>query len=203
MAYIFKKFHEFLKAHPDSSDLEQLLERRRLRQEWLDLGPVAQEAFAKGRQIDLIDWEPLEMEVPQEVQSDFEVPSWDPGSETWGVSTAALQALQEYCSAGCTDGIAAKMQRLRWDARDRLVVPDARLIDEAEVFAHRFACGQLHPGLCRTKHQPVYAQCLQLAGVLERFFSKDELHGFFQIFAADVAEHRRKHSKIHTQSDNI
>ena len=58
MAYIFKKFDEFLKAHPDSSDIEQLLERRRLRREWLDLGPVAQEAFAKGRQIDLIDREP-------------------------------------------------------------------------------------------------------------------------------------------------
>lgn len=159
-------------------------ERARLYKEWLDLGAEEQGAFiasvSRDSAGDMVGGVVVE---PSDLPQYFQAPSWDAGDDEWPVSQAALEWLQASCSTSGADGIANKMQELRWERKDELLIDDDKMISDEVVFQHRYSCGQKHPGLCVTKDALIYESCLALASLLEASFVDDRLRKFFRIKA--------------------
>ncbi len=183
-AYIMSGLHRFIREHPGCSLEEQGAERRRLHAEWVAMGPDGQQAhMASTKQPGGVvsKDEGEQQEVPPSLAGHFFAPSWESGSWDWPVSPQALRLLQESCPTAHADGLANKMQQVRWDGMGSLLLQDQGLIQSDEVFCHRFSCWEKHPGLCSTKHAAIYHESKQLASLLEIFFVADHLLGFFRI----------------------
>ena len=107
-------------------------------------------------------------------------------SHDWPVSAAALSSFLVSHSSGqnggSVAGVANKMTEIRWNSKSSMIARDAGLIPAKKKFRHRFSCSEAHPGLCCTKHHQWYSSCLSLAKNIEKFFTLDLCHGFFQIY---------------------
>ena len=183
--YVMKRLHRFLQANPQCTLADCEAEQRRLYQERSCIGGIEQHKFVATLQEDAgVGAEMMEQVDPPALEGVFLGPSWDAGDESLPVSEPALNLLKESCPAAGSDGIANKMQRLRWDSRARLVMKDSSLIQESDVFPQRLSCWQKHPGLCLKKDAAIYEVVLQLAALLEAFFVESYLHQFFRILPA-------------------
>ena len=72
---------------------------------------------------------------------------WDVGDAAWPVSEATLSSfLEEFAGTQC-DGVARKMEGIRWDFRHKLLHQDTGSVPSEAKLHHRMCCREAHPGL--------------------------------------------------------
>ena len=90
---------------------------------------------------------------------------WQCGTCDWPVHPKLLQEF----FAGKYGGLCGQARQARWAARSQVLIADAGAIPADRTFPHRYSCGERHPGLCFTKDDEFYRECLEVASAMEQF----------------------------------
>ena len=197
-AFVFRRMHEWRRAHTNASPQEARDERARLQQVWSEMSEEQRAEFTgQGTQASQIgsgnaDEELEEEESNAEREDDASAAdaAWAIHDDKWPVSRVAVESYLRHSVVsqhGVGDiGIANKMVHLRWAARREVMISDTGAIPSAKKFVHEFSCGERHPGLCCTKDDSdgVYQSCLSLASKIERFFNRDLIGRHFSFVNA-------------------
>lgn len=129
--YVMLNLHKFLRERPRGAD-EIEVERLRLYSEWR-LATDAERDLAIPPEPPLPDVGDGTEILPDPLRDHFIAPSWSTGDEAWPVSENVLRSLQADTVTGNCDGIASKMQSLRWQYRHDLLAQDLCAIPEHVV----------------------------------------------------------------------
>ena len=108
---------------------------------------------------------------------DLRNPSW-PGDERYPVS---LEVLDRYCVTHSACGLAGFSDQQRRANVHRICVRDRGDVKDETQYMLQLSCSELHPGLCATDDQDVYADAIQLAKSFEHCISRDFLYQFILV----------------------
>ncbi len=104
---------------------------------------------------------------------------WALGDDEWPVSRRVLESFLTEHGPDRTDGVAKRMQHVRWQLRDLLLAKEEGAIPQSASFTHKSSCCELHPGLCITRDSAIFDIAVLMASHMESFFTDDGLGSFF------------------------
>lgn len=172
----------WIRQHPDSSAGERSAEAGRIARRWASMSAAEQRQAVAGLS------SPNSTDAPEPADSSEEEQVddyWEAGSSDWPIRADVLGSYLHNHFATQTArgvaGVAAKASKIRRYEVDSLLVHDRGDIAESTRFTYRFACGELHPGLCAHDDAAVYQNALVLAKSLEACLSAALLHSFLKI----------------------
>ena len=101
---------------------------------------------------------------------------WCGHNGTWPISSEALKAIM---GDQPRQGKYRTVSRRRWQARDSLLAHKLLDFPEGKV-NHKYACWEVHPGLCRFADSDVYTRALQFAKDIEHYFIREYEGQYFR-----------------------